>query len=209
MKWAEFLEQFLNQPLFHSSMLQIFREPKSHLEVQLSRWVASKKLTQIRRGWYLISKPYRFHEIPPEVIANRVVSPSYISLESALSYHGLIPEETPNPTSVTTARAENFQAMGRLFIYHHIKPDYFRGFSRSQYGEYELFIATPEKALWDKLYLHTLNHRFSIKWLEGLRLQNLEDFNLELWGEYQGMTSLTSMHQASKTAFSYIQEVRG
>jgi predicted transcriptional regulator of viral defense system len=208
MKWREFLEQFSDSPLFHSSMLQIFSEPKSHLQVQLSRWVDTKKLIQIRRGWYLIAQPFRFHEVPPEVIANKVVSPSYISLESALSFYGLIPEETPNPTSVTTTRAENFHTAGRLFIYQHIKPDYFRGFLKVKFGDHEILIASPEKALWDKMYLHSLNHRFSIEWLEELRLQNLEEFNLSKWEEYSSMTPLAYINRASKIVFRFIQEVR-
>ena len=189
-------------------MLQIFNEPKSHLQVQLSRWVDTKKLIQIRRGWYLIAKPYRLINIPPEVIANKVVSPSYISLESALSFYGHIPEETPNPTSVTTTRAENFQANGRLFIYQHIKPDYFRGFLKIKYSDHEILIASPEKALWDKMYLHSLNHRFSFEWLEGLRLQNLEEFNISTWQKFNGMTPLAYINRASKQVAEYIQEAR-
>ncbi len=208
MKWRDFLEQFSESPLFHSSMLQIFGEPKSHLQVQLSRWVNTKKLIQIRRGWYLIERPFRLHEVPPETIANKVVSPSYISLESALSFYGLIPEVTPNPTSVTTTRAENFYAVGRLFIYQHIKPDYFRGYLKVKYGEHDIVIASPEKALWDKMYLHTLNHQFSIEWLEGLRLQNLEEFNLSKWEKYKSLTPLAHINRALKMVSKFIEEVR-
>ncbi|MFC2157555.1 hypothetical protein ACFLT9_06930 [Acidobacteriota bacterium] len=156
----------------------------------------------------MITKPFRLHEVPPEVIANKVVSPSYISLESALSFHGLIPEETPNPTSVTTARAENFHAAGRLFIYSHMKPAYFRGYTKEKYADREVLIASPEKALWDKLYLHSLNFRFSNEWLEELRLQNLEGFDLTKWEQYGRMTPLAYIHRASEIVSRYIQEVR-
>ncbi|MBN1222265.1 MAG: hypothetical protein JXB23_03395, partial [Candidatus Aminicenantes bacterium] len=167
-----------------------------------------KKLMQIRRGWYLIAEPYRSRAIPPSVIANRVVAPSYLSLEWALSFYGIIPEETPNPTSVTTARAEDFQAAGRLFIYRHIKPSYFKGYSRMKYDDHEILIALPEKALWDKLYLYLRGCSFSIRWLEELRLQNLEEFDLSQWKEYTMMTPLASLHRASLLVVDYIQEIR-
>jgi len=208
MNWSEFLYKFADQPLFHSSMLQVFRESQAYLRVQLSRWVDAKKLIQIRRGWYLIAEPYRSSAIPPAVIANRVVAPSYLSLEWVLSFYGIIPEETPNPTSVTTARAEDFQAAGRLFIYRHIKPSYFKGYSRMKQDDHEILIASQEKALWDKLYLYLRGRSFSSRWLEGLRLQNLEEFNLSQWKEYTMMTSLASLHRASSLVADYIQEIR-
>jgi predicted transcriptional regulator of viral defense system len=208
MNWSEFLSKFADQPLFHSSMLQVFRESQAYLQVQLSRWVDTKKLIQIRRGWYMIAEPYRQREIPPAVIANRVVAPSYLSLEWALSFYGIIPEETPNPTSVTTARAEDFQAIGRLFIYRHIKPSYFKGYSRMKHDDHEILIASQEKALWDKLYLYLRGRSFSSRWLEGLRLQNLEEFNLSHWKKYTMMTPLASLRRASSLVADYIQEIR-
>jgi len=106
MNWVEFLHQFAENPLFHSSSLKVFSETEKYIQVQVSRWVRAGKLIQIRRGWYLIAEPYRSQQVLPELIANNAVSPSYLSLEWALSFYGLIPEETPNLTSVTTARAK-------------------------------------------------------------------------------------------------------
>jgi predicted transcriptional regulator of viral defense system len=207
MKWIDFLSAFVDQPLFHSSMLRIFPEPDDYIHVQLSRWVKTGKLIQIRRGWYLIAEPFRSSRVSPAVIANTVVLPSYLSLEWALSFHGLIPEETPNPTSVTTARAKDFRATGHLFIYRHIKPEYFLGFSKIVYGQKHILIAFPEKALWDKLYLYLRGHRFSVDWLKGLRLQNLEEFDLSKWYEYSMLTSLPSLRRASSLVRDYIKEV--
>jgi len=208
MKWSEFLSRFAEHPLFHSSMLQVFQEPGEYIQVQISRWVDAGKLIQIRRGWYLIAEPYRSRRIPPGVIANRVVTPSYLSLEWALSFHGLIPEETPNPTSITTARAQDFRAVGCLFIYRHIKPGYFRGFSKMAYSENEIVIASPEKALWDKLYLHLRSNRFSMSWLRELRLQNLEEFGLSKWQDFTSLAPSKSLHRASAEVAEYIQEAR-
>lgn len=208
MKWSEFLSRFADQPLFHSFMLKVFQEPEEYIQVQISRWVEAGKLIQIRRGWYMISEPYRPRRVPSGVIANKVVTPSYLSLEWALSFHGLIPEETPNPTSITTARTQHFRAAGSLFIYRHIKPDYFRGYSKMLYGEHEIVIAAPEKALWDKLYLHLRGHRFSVEWLRELRLQNLEEFELSKWMDFTRQARSASFHRDSARVAEYIQEVR-
>lgn len=208
MKWAELLTRFTDRSLFHSSWLQDFGESKEYTQVQISRWVNNGKLIQIRRGWYLIAEPYRALHIPPEMIANKIVTPSYLSLEWALSYYGLIPEGVPNPTSVTTARAVDFWAVDCMFIYNHIKPDYFSGYSEILSEEHKILVATPEKALWDKLYLHLRSRRFSIHWLKELRLQNLEDFRLSKWRDYMRLTSLASLRRASAEVEKYIQEVR-
>jgi len=204
MKWGDFLSRFADQPLFHASMLQIFREPRAYVQVQLSRWVGAGKLVQIRRGWYLIAKPYRLRDFSPAVIANRVVTPSYLSLDWALSFYSIIPESTPNPTSVTTSRAEDFHADGSLFIYRHIKPAYFKGYHKTKHDDNEILIASPEKALWDKLYLHIRRWKFSIQWLKELRLQNLEEFSLSRWEEYTNMTSLAAFQRASTQVTEYI-----
>lgn len=208
MKWQEFLNLFGEHPIFHSSLLRIFPKSEDYIQVQLSRWVDAGKLIQIRRGWYLIAEPYRSYQVSPAVIANTVVAPSYLSLEWALSFHGLIPEETPNPTSITTARAENFRTAGRFFIYKHIKPEYFLGYSKTLYRDQHILIASPEKALWDKLYLYLRRHSFSREWLKELRLQNLEEFELARWHDYTLLTALPSQRRASSVVAEYIEEVR-
>ena len=58
------------------------------------------------------------------------------------------------------------------------------------------------------MYLHTLNHQFSIDWLEGLRLQNFEEFNLSKWEEYTSLTSLAHINRASQIVSKFVQEVR-
>jgi len=122
MKWESLLKEFSERPLFHSSMLPIFDDAPVHIEVQLSRWSRAGKLCRIRRGWYLMEKPYRARDVSEAVIANTVVQPSYLSLEWALGFHGLIPETAFNPTSVTTARGAEFTAKDRRYFYHHVQP---------------------------------------------------------------------------------------
>src|SRR3989344_4847720 len=64
----------------------------------LHRYKKRGFILQIKRGLYVFPDV-----LPPDVyIANKLYSPSYISLEFALSYHGVIPETVYEITSVTT-----------------------------------------------------------------------------------------------------------
>ncbi len=173
MNWNAFLTRFADRPLFPSSLLRVGADDPRLLQVQLSRWVRAKKLSQIRRGWYLIEKPYRTREVSDAVIANAVVQPSYLSLDWALQFYGLIPEATFQPTSVTSRRGVRFRATGRLFIYAHVAPAFFTGYARVEAAGEKIVVALPEKALLDKIYLQTRQSRFSVAWLRSLRLRNL------------------------------------
>ncbi len=174
MKWEDFLKEFTARPLFHSSMLRIFDDPPAHIEVQLSRWSRAGKLCRIRRGWYIIEKPYRARDVSEAVIANTVVQPSYLSLEWALGFYGLIPEAVFNPTSITTARGIELTAKDRRYFYHHVQPSFFSGYEKAERGGDVFIIAEPEKALIDRIYVRMRIGKFSEEWLKGLRLQNMD-----------------------------------
>jgi len=79
-------------------------------------------LIQLRRGLYALAPPYA--SAPPNVLAlaSRIRVPSYVSLQSALSYHGIIPESVPVVTSVTTNRPGEFETPLGGFLYRHLKP---------------------------------------------------------------------------------------
>ncbi|UCH97730.1 MAG: hypothetical protein JSV88_13005 [Candidatus Aminicenantes bacterium] len=209
MDWNIFLNEFAKRPLFHSSMLAIFPGPPSHKQVQLSRWVRAGKLSQIRRGWYLIEKPWRVKEVPLTVIANSVVHPSYLSLDWALQYYEMIPEYVPNPTSVTTDRGVRFTAQDSLFIYYHVQPSFFKGYRQEKVNGYNINIAYPEKALVDKIYLFMPGNRFSIEWLKELRLQNLDILDLEKFEYFSRETKRKKFREAVELTCQYIKSMRG
>ncbi len=179
MKWADFLTQFSGLPLFHSSMLGVFPESPEAIRVQLSRWVKAGRLTRIRRQWYLINKPWRAREVPLSSVATQVVQPSYLSLEWALQRHGLIPDVVQNPTCVTTGRPRRVEALGRAFLYYHVQPELLSGFSLVADEGWPVPVASAEKALFDKIYLHIQRRRFSEEWLKEMRLQNLSSFDID------------------------------
>lgn len=206
MKWKDLLAQFAERPLFHSSMLGVFPDAQSHIQVQLARWVKTGKLSQIRRGWYLIEKPFRAKDVPVPVIATTVVHPSYLSLEWALQYYDMIPESVPNPTCMTTDRAVQFTAQSRLFIYHHIQPALFVGYVEEEYEGRKIMVASAEKALLDKLYLYLKRNGFSLEWLRELRLQNLARFDREKFKSFSQNMKLKGFPKAIESTLEFIKE---
>src|SRR5437867_1233138 len=105
MKWQGLLELLGRRTLFDSSMLLAGEDSPPEVRRQLSRWTASRRLTQLRRGLYALAPPFARSSPNVLAIASRVRTPSYVSLQSALSHHGAIPESTPVVTSVTTSAA--------------------------------------------------------------------------------------------------------
>lgn len=173
MKWEDLLRLVANEPTFSSGLLLSARATRADVEKQLSRWAAAGKLCQLRRGLYTLAEPYRKVTPHPFLIANQLRAPSYISLQSALEYHGLIPEYVPVVTSVTTTRPGEIRTPLGAYLYRHIKRNSFGGYRSIDLGGGQTaFIASPEKALLDLIYLTPRADEGA--WLEELRLQNLE-----------------------------------
>ena len=178
MKWEELLQIVGREPVFHSSMLVAGGVNPIDLGRQLPRWVKSGKLIQLRRRLYVLSTQYQKTKPHPFLIANRIKRASYVSLQSALGYHGLIPEYVPSVTSISTGRPEEVITPLGSFIFRHIKKDLFSSYQLIDLGEGQsAFIATPEKALLDLLYLTPGSDKS--EYLQELRLQNLTNLKAD------------------------------
>lgn len=86
------------------------------------------------------------------LIANKLYQPSYVSLQTALSHYGIIPEVVYATTSVTAKMSREFATPKGDFIYRRIKKMAFTGYGLRQIDRDNVFIAEPEKALADYLY---------------------------------------------------------
>jgi len=86
-------------------------------------------------------------------IASRIRKPSYVSLQSALSYHGAIPESVSSVTSITTGRPGRFETALGDCIYRHLGPGLFWGYREVEVAEGgSAYVALPEKAVLDLFY---------------------------------------------------------
>ena len=177
MKWNAFLKQFGDCPVIEPAMVYAGQPNPRTLQVQLSRWVANGRLIKLARGKYMISKPYRKIDPPLEHLANRLVYPSYVSLERALSWYGLIPESTPVLTSVTTRRPVVQETPLGTFRYRHVQSRLFFGFERVLLRVIEVTTALPEKALVDLFYFWS--GQITLSRIEEMRFQNLDQIDPE------------------------------
>lgn len=119
---------------------------------------------KLRNGLYALRS-----DLPVETqIANRLYSPSYLSLEYVLAHYRMIPETVYSVTSVTTRTTRTFTAEGRSYEYSRIKRKAFTGYRNLKTDAGVVLIAEPEKALADYLYfvdlkLKPLNERLRLK----------------------------------------------
>jgi hypothetical protein len=107
----------------------------------------------------------------PFLVANRLVRGSYVSLQSALAHHGVIPEHVPVTTSMTTGRPQRRENPLGSFEYHHVRPELLTGYRLERLGDgQEALVATPARALADLVGL--VPGADSKAYLSELRLQN-------------------------------------
>jgi len=127
-------------------------ENRKTLKNALSRWTSRGMLARLKKGVYEFSEPGADVNTPDLYVANRLYEPSYISLETALSFYGLIPDVAAQVTSVTTKPTRTFKNKYGLFLYRSFQKDAFIGYGVMKYEGSKILIADREKALIDFLY---------------------------------------------------------
>lgn len=178
MQFASLVEEVGDLPLFRGSLLLAGDRDPADVRRQLSRWTATGKVVQLRRDVYVLAEPWRRIDPHPFVVANALNRPSYVSLQSALAYHGLIPEAVPVTTSVTAGRPEVVDTPVGRFTFRHIRREALFGFETAVvWNGQEARIADPAKALLDLVYLTPRGD--STDHLSSLRLEGLDGLSEE------------------------------
>lgn len=139
---------------------KIFKVKKENtLYKLLQRLEKSGVVKRVIKGKYL----FVFREVGDFELANFLVDPSYISLESALSFYGVLPQFPYTITSVTPLKSRRIIYQEKEYEFTHLESKYFFGFVKKD----KFLIATPEKALLDELY-------FMAKKLRKIYLEDLD-----------------------------------
>ena len=168
MKYINFRQQFTT-PIFTSQDIRLLATDIT--PSQLTNWQKKDYLTKIRGGVYVFNDAK--DTLSAQELSTILVEPSYISLESALFNHNLIPEVIFATTAVTIKNNREYDTYLGHFSYQHLKSELYFGYSQ-QPGQFRPYlIAEPEKALLDFLYLHP-DYQTKVD-IESLRL-NLEIF---------------------------------
>lgn len=178
MNFGNFLDLVSEDPTFETSLLLAGEVNPAGVRLQISRWVKSGRIQKLRRGLYALAPPYRKVTPHPFVIANRLQRASYVSLQSALAFHGLISEVVNTVTSITAGRPERVETPLGLFEFRHIKPGLLSGYQITDLGGQQALMAMPGKALLDLIYLTPGGG--SMEYLQALRLQNLDRLDVDL-----------------------------
>lgn len=149
---------------FLMDCLKSYKSPRAKLTSLLEQG----DIVRIKKGLYLFDPEYRLAAYSPEIMANKIYGPSYVSCEYALSFYGLIPEYVAHVTSVSTKRTRHFDTPIGRFSYFHVPLALYKvGFCVIPIREHATaLMAAKEKALADLLILRAFHPKTQEELLE-------------------------------------------
>jgi predicted transcriptional regulator of viral defense system len=154
--WYEFNRKMKDKKVLLFSAIdirRIFGASKVATAFLLQRYAKKRYIIRVKRGLYAFPD-----DLPPELfLANKIYEPSYVSLEFALSYHRVIPENVYEITSITTKATRRFEKLGKIYSYRRIKKNAFAGYTTEKQKGFSFQIADPEKAFVDTNYFRMLD----------------------------------------------------
>ncbi len=151
MRYLELKKAFKDFTIF--SLNDIKNWDHRFIRVRLNEWQQKGYIKKIIKGYYIFSDLELSENVLYE-IANRIYKPSYVSFQTALSHHGLIPESVYTITSATTRKTSHFKTAIAEFIYRTISPRLFFGYDLVKYDHHYFRMANMEKAILDYFYVH-------------------------------------------------------
>lgn len=177
MNYFEFRKKAENLPYFETKELRLVlgADFSTTTLVNLKNWVNKGYLVMLRRGLYIIAEATK--KFDSMVYATKIYSPSYVSMEMALSFYGIIPEAVFTITSITTRKTKKFKTSLGNFSYQKIKTEAFGGFEAKKQEEISFNLALPEKAVVDFLYLNRNVLDGTLEQFRGYRFN--EDFKFD------------------------------
>lgn len=197
MKWESLLDLVASEPVFSSSWLMSGEASVTQVRLQMSRWVSAGRLLQLRRGLYALAPTWRKVEPHPFLVANRIRRGSYVSLQSALAWHGVIPEHVPVVTSVGPGRRELVRNPLGAFQFQRLTPAMMFGYARIEITPRQyVFVASVEKALLDLVHLTPGSD--SVEYLRELRLQNPAAIRLSMMDELAQRSGRPKLSRVSR-----------
>jgi predicted transcriptional regulator of viral defense system len=183
MNFIEFRRKMFDLACFNIN--QVYAWQPDFNRNNLVRWTNRGLIIRLKQGYYTFPE-YKGKADYPFYFANRIYRPSYISLHTALSFYGMIPEAVVQITSVTSLKTASFSNAFGEFSYQSEKEELMFGYDLKPMEDGRtLMFARPEKALLDLLYLYPFYD--STQELEELRLDESylnEDLSRDILQEY-------------------------
>lgn len=161
----------LGRELFTIKDLKKLFPEDAYINISVNRLLECGELVKVMRGVYALKREV----LNIEKIAAQVYYPSYISFESALARHGILNQGRYGLTLATTRHSKQINIAGVECTYSRLKPALFFGFDLMD----RIFLASPEKAVLDELYLICLGKRdveTSEWYLDGLDRAKIQEY---------------------------------
>ncbi len=145
----------------------------ARLDALLKRAMAKQEIVRIHRGLYALSNRYLHKKLDPLALAQRVHGPSYLSLETALAFHGWIPEGVQTLASVCSERSRTFSTPLGFYSFTRVpQKTLFEGVRRIEsQANNSFFVATPLKALADLVYVQRQDWSSAAPLIGSLRVE--------------------------------------
>ena len=180
MNQVQNLRKLSNLSYFDKNTLSQFIElSDSSLYAAINRWLKKGRIIQLKKGLYVTSDyldKMSGNQAYLEFIANKLRSPSYLSLEHVLQKYSILSESVFSITSVTLKSKRIYKNRLGTFIYRNIREDLFSGYTIKKNDGFEIKEASKAKALFDYLYLKLFRVKSpNKKLINSLRL-NLDEF---------------------------------
>ncbi|MBL7696928.1 MAG: hypothetical protein JNK79_02175 [Chitinophagaceae bacterium] len=146
------LEKLEEQPIPHQVVLALLKDYSNPNE-KIRQLINRQLLQPVRRGLYVAGPQLGNRRPEPMLLANHIAGPSYVTAETALSFHGLIPERVYMMVSATPGKSRSFDTKVGMFQYHQLRlPYYSFGILSVQLREKQfVMIASPVKAIFDRV----------------------------------------------------------
>jgi len=151
MQYLELKEQLRDFLVF--SLDDIKKTDPTFYRQRLNEWQDKGYIKKVIKEYYIFSD-LEINESVLFIIANKIYDPSYVSLEMALSYHGLIPESVYEITSVSSRKTYAFNSQLAKFSYRQIKPELMFGYQLVTYQNHNFKMAEIEKVILDYFYIN-------------------------------------------------------
>ena len=167
------IENIENDIFTDMDLANILLGTRSRRYALVKRMIASGEIIHIRRGLYCLEQKYQRDQMNLFSLALRVYGPSYVSFESALSYHGWIPEAVYTVTSASMKKSKDFQTPLGNFSFKRIPtPEFFCFVRRIEVSKHDVFLmAHPFKALLDYIYVNRKDWKTLAPAMKSLRIE--------------------------------------
>jgi hypothetical protein len=152
MDFKEAIQPFSEAPISRQLLFSLLKDYKRPYD-KIHELVKQQQLVQLKRGMYVPGPKLNLVGPEPFLLANHLLGPSYVSVDSALFYWGFIPEKVFEITSATSAMSKIYSTpLGRYAYIHVPLPYYSFGIRQVQLSKKQIvLVASPEKALCDKV----------------------------------------------------------